>query len=220
MSTKKPWYFYPVKGLAKIIGRFWWRVAIRYQAKAFNIVANYKLQNKLDRLRRLDDSNPYLVQEYAWAGNINKGWSLTNPGHPGTHGFIKYTEVTKWQFRWWFVTVFMWLDPDANQAYFDAGYCNSITAGPGSWLNENADRRSAWDRFLLSPKLWFYLYVLRKPMPIPVYQKGDIAQYADYYSVGDFQKYLIKYTNKEDYWSAQAWFNRNAANGFDHWYGG
>jgi hypothetical protein len=100
--------YYLGKTVFKIIGLFWWWIAVWFRAYSRNVVHNYYMQNDL-YMKRLRE------RKHEWfegSETFPKGW-LIEAGHGTEGGYIEYREVSKWQFYLVFWLLWIWVDDDA-----------------------------------------------------------------------------------------------------------
>lgn len=120
--------------LSKIIGVFWFFVAVPFRRYARNTVYNYVLQNgvylkrlrerPLSKLSTLAHCVGYAI--YPYHGTIRKA-------NVSYAGYIKYRKVSKLEYVLVYWLIWGWLDDDANDDTFDIGRVEELRKESKVW---------------------------------------------------------------------------------------
>jgi len=170
--------------IAKIVGRWWVFYAAPRRAEARSVVYNYWLQKGED-WKRLRESRPTKSKM-----DDASGWYLHSKDHPWIKGFIKYRAVTKRQYWWWLITVWIWLDDAANYDTTDKGLIESIVSG---------NRKNDLVGWLYADKLRHICF--------------DAVAFGNYLDLGDLRSEDPFYNSV----AAKVWNNRNTAMNLEYW---
>lgn len=116
----KPFYYYPVLGIGKLIGPLWFFLfAVHFRRWGRNVVYNYVLNNdKRDVLKRLWQRRPYRNYDY---------WRLQTKS--GVIGRVRYVRVNTLKFLAAFWLVWIWCDDDSVSDTYDDGHSRTFVYG-------------------------------------------------------------------------------------------
>ncbi len=106
------------KTLSKVIGLFWYWIALPFRGYARNTIYNYVLQNNI-HLPRLYERNPELKDGYYDLDDVH-GVASTN-GYD-VNGLIQYREVDIVEYYLVLWLLWIWLDDDSNHDTMSGDY--------------------------------------------------------------------------------------------------
>lgn len=110
--------------ISKIIGVFWFFVAVPFRRYARNTVYNYVLQNGV-YLKRLEE------RPMIWDSFLGK--FIIAPYHGANGGYIEYRKVSKLEYYLVFWLIWGWLDDDANYDTFSMGRVEELRKESKIW---------------------------------------------------------------------------------------
>lgn len=109
--------------LSKIIGVFWFFVAVPFRRYARNTVYNYVLDNGV-YLKRLGER---------YISRTEYGYSIISKHNTNRIGYIKYRNVSKLEYVLVYWLIWGWLDDDANDDTFDIGRVEELRKESRIW---------------------------------------------------------------------------------------
>lgn len=123
----------------KIVGLFYFFVAILFRKYSRNSMYNYILENKI-YLKRLNERPISELGNHTFEGKEFYGYIIAPFHHTTKGGYIVYRKVSKLEFILNFIFIWSWLDDDANEDTFSAGHNQTYYSGerkfwfPLSWF--------------------------------------------------------------------------------------
>lgn len=116
--------------LSKVIGVFWFFVAVPFRRYARNTVYNYVLQNGVYLKRLLERPITHIH------GITNPletlGWEIA-PYHKTSGGYLGYRKVSKLEYVLVYWLIWGWLDDDANYDTFSMGRVEELRKESKIW---------------------------------------------------------------------------------------
>lgn len=116
--------------LNKVIGVFWFFVAVPFRRYARNTVYNYVLDNGV-YLKRLRERP--ITHVHGSLYPLETLWWEIAPYHGTQGGYIKYRKVSKLEYVLVYWLIWGWLDDDANDDTFDIGRVEELRKESKVW---------------------------------------------------------------------------------------